>query len=98
MADKRTLLPLGTMNRCPLRNMAGPETAYMSFPDGNIIVSTKDQEFRVHRGVLEMQSAVWKKTFEARPLRWFDLIRTPKVYVSVSAKEVDMYIRAAYGM
>lgn len=78
--------------------MANTDTEYVSFANGNIIVATKDQEFRVHRGVLEMRSAVWKKTFKSRSLQWFDLVRTPKVYVSVSAREVDMYIRAAYGM
>lgn len=78
--------------------MTDANIEYVNFADGNIIISTRDQEFRVHRGVLEMQSAVWKKTFKSRPLQWFDLVRTPKVYVSVSAKEVDMYLRATYGM
>lgn len=78
--------------------MAAKTTAYLTFADGNFIVSTREMEFRIHCGVLETHSAVWKKTFKARPLKWLDLLRTPKVYVSICAREVDMYLKAAYGM
>lgn len=72
-------------------------TRYITFPDGNVIVSTATHDFRVHRGLLCISSTVWQKTFEAGPpyVREEDV---PKVEVPLSAAEVDSYMCALYGM
>lgn len=68
---------------------------YITFSDGNVIVSTTSHDFCVHRGLLCISSGVWQKALKSVATRGEG---TVKVKVTVKAGDVDIYMQALYGM
>lgn len=70
-------------------------TNYITFSDGNVIVSTTSHDFCVHRGLLCISSGVWQKALESGMARGEGAV---KVSVTMKAGNVEVYMQALYGM
>lgn len=69
--------------------------SYITFTDGNVIVSTSSHDFCVHRGLLCISSAVWQRTLGSVGA---GDNRRVQVHVPLEVSDVDIYMQALYGM